>query len=285
MDLEFFASCLVGLEQLLADELKAFGIKRVRPLGGGVAFFCGPVPAYRACLWSRLAARIMLVVGRVDARDADSLYAGANRLAWEDAIAGDATIAVRAHGANEALRNTRFTAFKVKDAVVDRLREARDERPDVDKAAPRASLYVHVRDARAAISLDFSGEALSHRDYLVAEDGQDAPLSCQRAAGALALAGWTHEQAQGRLFVDPACKGGIMLTEAASIACDRACALTRRSWGFRGWAHHDEQAWRALVEEANARFADGLRAVAGLSEEQARASAWSLPLLRCSSAE
>ena len=39
-NLELFASCLSGLEAPLAEELKRLGIKRVRPLGGGVAFFC-----------------------------------------------------------------------------------------------------------------------------------------------------------------------------------------------------------------------------------------------------
>ena len=75
-NLELFASCLAGLERPLADELKRLGVKRVRPLGGGVAFFCGATEALRACLWSRLASRVMLVVGRVDARDAEALYAG-----------------------------------------------------------------------------------------------------------------------------------------------------------------------------------------------------------------
>ena len=68
---EFFASCLAGLEQPLADELKSLGIERVRPLGGGVAFFCDAVQAMRACLWSRIAARVLLVVGSVNASDAD----------------------------------------------------------------------------------------------------------------------------------------------------------------------------------------------------------------------
>ena len=134
MELEFFASCLTGLERSLADELKSFGIERVRPLGGGVAFFCTQREALRACLWSRLASRIMMVVGRVNAGDADLLYAGVYDLAWEDVLAADATFAVRAHGSNEALRNTRFTALKVKDAIVDRMRSKRAERPDVDTA-------------------------------------------------------------------------------------------------------------------------------------------------------
>lgn len=272
-ELEFFASCLGGLEKPLADELKTFGIERVRPLGGGVAFFCGPEAAYRACLWSRLASRIMLVLGRVNAGDADLLYAGAYDIAWEDVLAGDATMAVRAHGTNESLRNTRFTALKVKDAIADRLRSKRDVRPNVDKVAPRASIDVRVRDRRATISLDFSGEALNHRDYFADEDGEDAALSCSKAAGLLALAGWTTEAAAGCVFADPACRDGILLTEAASIACDRASGLNRDSWGFRGWVQHDDQLWQSLVSEARERFEAGLCKVTGLDAEQIASAA------------
>ena len=103
--LEFFASCLAGLEAPLADELKALGIRSVRPLGGGVAFFCDVRHALAACLWSRLASRIMLVVGRVDARLADLLFEDALELPWEDVIAPGASIAVSAHGMNDELRN------------------------------------------------------------------------------------------------------------------------------------------------------------------------------------
>ncbi|MBQ3328691.1 MAG: bifunctional 23S rRNA (guanine(2069)-N(7))-methyltransferase RlmK/23S rRNA (guanine(2445)-N(2))-methyltransferase RlmL, partial [Eggerthellaceae bacterium] len=163
MEQEFFASCLAGFEHALADELKEIGIERVRPLGGGVAFFCDPVHAQRACLWSRLASRIMMVVGHVDAADADQLYTSAYAIEWEDILAPGATVAVHAHGTNDQLRNTRFTALKVKDALVDRMREKRDERPQVDTVAPRASIDVRIRNARATISLDFSGEALNHR--------------------------------------------------------------------------------------------------------------------------
>ena len=262
-ELEFFASCIAGLEGALAQELKSFGIERVRPLGGGAAFFCSAEAALRACLWSRVASRVLLVVGRVNAGDAALLYAGAYDLPWEEVLAPDATFAVRAHGTNDELRNTRFTALKVKDAIVDRLRERRDERPDVDTASPRAAIDVRVRDNRATISLDFSGEALNHRTYLAPDDKEDAALACSLAAGALVLADWSDASLQGAAFVDPACRDGIVLVEAALIACDCAPSLRRKRWGFAGWAHYDERVWADLVAEASDRFEAGLVRVGG----------------------
>ena len=273
MELEFFASCLSGLEQALADELRSFGVKRVRPLGGGVAFFCEVESAYRACLWSRLASRVMLVVGRVNAGDAALLYAGAYDIAWEDILAPDATYVVRAHGTNESLRNTRFTALKVKDALADRLRAKGRVRPCVDAPGTRMSIDVRVRDRRASISIDFSGEALNRRTYLGPDDGDDATLACSRAAGLLALAGFTGAVAAQAAFVDPVCRDGFTMVEAASIACDRANGLGRSTWGFRAWADHDEALWESLVSEAEQRFDEGLCRVTGSSVDQAKSSA------------
>lgn len=260
--LEFFASCLAGLEAPLADELKRLGIRSVRPLGGGVAFFCDVRHALAACLWSRLASRIMLVVGRVDARLADLLFDDALELPWEEIIAPGASISISAHGMNDELRNTRFTALKVKDAVCDRLRDKRGERPDVDTANPDAIIDVRVRDKRATISLDLSGSSLYHRTYLAPDDGAEAPLECALAAGLLALAGWDEAARAGEALIDPACGDGTVVVEAASVACDLAPGLARDRWGFSGWAQFDEAAWDDLLEKADERFERGLAGAA-----------------------
>ncbi|MEG0758094.1 MAG: THUMP domain-containing protein, partial [Raoultibacter sp.] len=114
---EFFARCAGGFEPRLAIELKKLKAQRVRPLKGGVAFFGTVEDAYRACLWSRVASRVLLIITRTDAHDAEELYTGALSVEWESHIPQGASIAVYAHGVNEALRNTQFTAVKVKDAV------------------------------------------------------------------------------------------------------------------------------------------------------------------------
>ncbi len=272
MELEFFASCIAGLEGALAQELKSFGIERVRPLGGGAAFFCEPEAALRACLWSRVASRVLLVVGRVNAGDAALLYAGAYDVPWEDVLAADATMAVRAHGTNDELRNTRFTALKVKDAIVDRLRAHRDERPSVDTVAPRAIIDVRVRENRATLSLDLSGEALNHRTYLAPDDKEDAALACSLAAGALVLADWPSYAQRGASFIDPACRDGIVLVEAALAACDCAPGLRRKKWGFTGWTQFNEAVWNTLIEEANQRFEAGLVRMGGADAAQASAT-------------
>ena len=96
--MEFVATCPKGFERLLADELDGLGGPRVRPLQGQVSFDGGLADAYRACLWSRLASRVLLVLDRVDAHDADALYEGVSAIRWEDHLAPASTFVVDAPG-------------------------------------------------------------------------------------------------------------------------------------------------------------------------------------------
>lgn len=151
---EFFASCLAGMEQLAAEELRAAGVKRARPLSGGVAFFTSSKDALAACLRSRLVARVTMVLARVEAPDADALYQGVRALPWAGLIKEGATFSVRARGANDGLRNTKFTALKAKDAIADAVRAARGSRPDVDPHGADVRVEVLVRGGRATIALE-----------------------------------------------------------------------------------------------------------------------------------
>ena len=274
-DCELFVSCLAGMEQLLGDELRSLGASRVRPLSGGVSCHADQKTAYRICLWSRLGSRVTLVLGRVDAADADALYRGVKSLHWEELIAEGASMAVRAHGTNEQLRNTRFSAMKVKDAVCDRLRVMRGSRPDVDAEDPDALIDLRIREERATVSLDLSGASLYKRSYLAAEDGDEAALSCAQSSGLLALAGWKRKAGEGWALVDPSCGDGVLVVEAAALACDLAPNLVRDRWGFFGWARHDEEVWEELLDEADERFERGLSAL--VSDEAASAPSSTRP--------
>ena len=147
--MEFFATCGRGLEALLGDELRAIGVHGVRPLRAGVSFSGDMRDAYLACLWSRIASRVLMTVARVDAHSADSLYEDVRRIAWEDHIPLGKTIAFSARGTNANLRDTRFTALRAKDALCDRLRALRGERPDVDTVSPDVRISINVRNEKA----------------------------------------------------------------------------------------------------------------------------------------
>lgn len=249
-DMELFARCASGFEQLLAAELKGLHASRVRPLRGGVAFFGTLADAYGACLWSRIATRIQLVLARIPAKDADELYRGVAGFAWEDHILPKASIAVDAHGQNDQLRNSKFTGLKVKDAICDRLRDVRGARPNVDTTDPDFCVNVALHQRKATLYLNLSGPSLHRRGYR--QDGMqtEAPLKETLAAGMLLASEWDDVARNGGALVDPMCGSGTLAIEAALIAAHVAPGLLRDRWGFQGWSQHDARLWDRLVQEA-----------------------------------
>lgn len=255
--MEFFATCGRGMEKLLGEELHVAGVHGVRPLTAGVAISGDMEDAYRALLWSRIASRVLLTLGRVRSSDADALYEDVYDIPWEDHIGLHATIAVSAYGTNDALRNSHFTALRVKDAICDRLMSLRGARPSVETAKPDVRINVQVGSKRATVSIDLSGTPLDHRGYRAEGKPVGTPLRENLAAALLAMAGWTHEKAKDSLLVNPFAGAGTIAIEAALIASDAAPGILRPHWGFDRWLGHDPEVWDKLLDEADDRAQSG----------------------------
>ncbi len=269
-----FATCARGVEAVLAEELRALGASDVREARAGVSFRGDLTAAYRACLWSRTASRILLSLAIVDAGSVDALYEGVRALPWEDHVPVDGTLAVDfASDPNPAFRNTMFGAQKVKDAVVDRLRDTFGRRPSVDPASPDVRINVRIRSLRATVSIDLAGDALHRRGYREAGVQAVAPLKESLAAAMLLLAGWRDIAAAGGALVDPMCGSGTLLIEGAWIAGDVAPGLLRPRFGFTGWLGHDSDAWDDLIVEADDRAEAGLAALPPIAGSDSQASA------------
>lgn len=253
----FFAPCPRGVEPLLADEFRRLRLPGVRPQRGGVLFSGALADAYRALLWSRLASRVLLSLSAVDAADADELYAGVREIAWEDHVAPEGTIAVDASGMSDTLRNTQFTAVRVKDAIADRFRDRFGVRPGVDTADPDLRVNVVLARGKARVSIDLSGEPLHRRGYRQSGIQVAAPMKETLAAALLEVAGWRGIAREGGGFADPLCGSGTIAIEAAMAATDTAPGLLRNRWGFDRWLGHDEEAWSALLDEADERCETG----------------------------
>jgi 23S rRNA (guanine2445-N2)-methyltransferase / 23S rRNA (guanine2069-N7)-methyltransferase len=262
--LHFIASSPRGFADLLARELTSFGALDVRERSTGVAFVGSLEVAYRACLGSRTANRVFLQVSEFEAGTADEFYAWARRVDWAAHIGPDTTIACDFTGKHPAITHTHFGALKLKDAIVDSLRESAGYRPDVSVEQPGVRVHAHANRSTISLSLDLSGESLHRRGYRGA--GGEAPLKENVAAGVLIRAGWPEMAvAAGTAveFLDPMCGSGTFVIEAAMIAADIAPGLGRDYFGFLGWRQHDAALWKRLRSEAAAkvRSADDLTLV------------------------
>lgn len=251
----FFATAAQGIEPIVAGELRALGADNVKEARGGVSFTGSLSTAYRACLWSRTANRVLLPLARFPAADADALYTAIKCMPWENDLAPDDTLAVDFTGVSKKIIHTQFGAQRVKDAIVDRFRERSGRRPSVDLDHPDLRINVHLHREIATVSLDLSGDSLHQRGYRVR--GVAAPLKENLAAALLLKCGWLEIAKQNGAFVDPMCGSGTLVIEAALIAGDVAPGLMRTRWGFDGWRKHDPQLWKHLVTEARTRSRAG----------------------------
>ena len=247
----WLAVCPRGVAPLLVEELTALGAEDAREQGGAVSFRGPRAVFYRACLWSRLANRLLLPLGECPAADGDALYAGLRCIDWPALIAPGASIAIDFHGQNDAIRHSRFGAQRSKDAIVDRCREAGLARPSVDLERPDLRISVQLRHDRAHVALDLTGGSLHQRGYR--QRSGAAPLKENLAAAVLLRADWPALAARGGALIDPMCGAGTLLIEGALMALDRAPGLERRHWGFGGWRGHDEAQWRAVLGDARLR--------------------------------
>ncbi|MBI2994160.1 MAG: 23S rRNA (guanine(2445)-N(2))/(guanine(2069)-N(7))-methyltransferase, partial [Gammaproteobacteria bacterium] len=140
----FFATAAKGTEDLVAGELRALGAGEVKETRAGVSFKGGLDAAYRACLWSRVANRILMPIAEIPVADANQLYSGVQKIHWLDHLAPDGTLAVDFSGSNAAIIHTHFGAQKVKDAVVDQIRARTGRRPSVQKTRPDLRINVYL---------------------------------------------------------------------------------------------------------------------------------------------
>ncbi|MBV1789559.1 bifunctional 23S rRNA (guanine(2069)-N(7))-methyltransferase RlmK/23S rRNA (guanine(2445)-N(2))-methyltransferase RlmL [Marinobacterium sp. D7] len=254
--MKFFVTCPKGIEQLLEQELQVLGADSTKQTVAGVYFEGDLALAYRVCLWSRLANRVLLQLAEGEAASADQLYQLVQSVDWLEHLRSSGTFCVDFSGKSEAINNTHFGALKVKDAVVDQIRNATGKRPTVERVQPDLRINAHLAKGRVSLAVDLSGESLHRRGYR--RQAGAAPMKENLAAAVLVRAGWPELQGELTQVLDPMCGSGTLLIEAALMAADIAPGLFRRQFGFSFWLGHQASLWQALVDEAEQRRAQGL---------------------------
>ncbi len=232
-----------GAEEITAAELGRLGIQGAEVAKGGVAFTTGRAGLYRANLWLRTASRVLVRLAEFPCTTPEELYHGVHAIAWHDLITPAMTLAVDCTLRDSALTHSKFVALKTKDAIVDRIREQRGSRPDVNPASPDVRINIHLAKNRCTVSLDSSGDPLDRRGYRL--ERTEAPLRETLAAAVIALTGWDG----GIPLSDPMCGSGTIPIEAALLA-GRVPPGLRRSFGFQRWLDFDARLWDRLLNEA-----------------------------------
>ena len=248
--MQWIANTAFGLEGQTARDLKWLGVESASPQpAGGVLFEGTPAQAFNANLWLRCADRVMLLVGRFEARSFEELFESVRALPWEDYIPSDGAFPIRAHCARSTLMSPSDCQSIVKKAIVERLKRT----CHIDWFEETGAVYavdVSIHADVVTICLDSSGPALNKRGYRTWNG--EAPLRETMAAALVMASPWRPAQP----LYDPCCGTGTLLIEAAFIALSRAPGL-KRAFDCEKWGFMPQAEMKRLRAEAEEKFNAG----------------------------
>ena len=245
MEYQFCVPCLLGLEGPIADELKRLDIQNIRSENGRVYFTGGASELARANLCLRIGERVLIELGRFEARSFDELFEGTKALPWEALIPADGAFPVKGYSLNSQLFSVSDCQKIIKKAVVERLKSVYGIEWFPESGALYQIQFSIMKDT-VSLCIDTSGPGLHKRGYRPAHNA--APLKETMAAALVKLSRYRGRDD----FCDPFCGSGTIPIEAALIAKNRAPGLDR-SFSAMNWKQIERRVWDEEREAAIAR--------------------------------
>ena len=243
---DMVAKTFLGLEGVLADELRALGAEDVVEGNRVVAFKGDKEMLYRANFACRTAVRVLKPFLKLHSSSADDLYEQLKDFDWEQLMTVKTTFAIDATVYSEDFNNSRFVTYRVKDAIADYFNDKYGKRPSIRLTNPDIRLDVHIAGREVTLSLDSSGDPLFKRGWRVAQT--DAPINEVLAAGIILLSGWDGKTD----LIDPMCGSGTFLIEAALIGANIAPGVYRDHYAFQQWPDYDADLFEKVYNDDSA---------------------------------
>lgn len=238
------ASATMGLESIVADEIKALGYQNVKTLNGKVEFDGTMEDVAKSNIWIRCADRIYIKMGEFKATTFEELFQGTKKIAWEKLIPSNGEFPVSwISSVKSKLFSKSDSQAIIKKAIVERLKDTYK----VDYFKENGPLYrikVQILNDIVTIQVDTSGEALHKRGYRV--QNNEAPIKETLAAALIYLTKWKGE---GYPLIDPTCGTGTLPIEAAMIAKNIAPGINRK-FAAESWPLIDNSIWITARDEA-----------------------------------
>ena len=240
------ATCARGFEPMLANELQTLGVNSPHISSGAVCFSANFELAMKLCLWSRIANKLEVQIGDAYAVNENDLYELGKKLPLEPWFSASSTFCVRAHVNDKKFNNGVFLSLKLKDGIVDHMREKWGQRASIDTERPDVIVGLQVIQRRARVFIELQGDPLNMRGYRRRQI--QAPIRETLAASMIAMSGWNPEKDD---FIDPMCGSGTFAIEAALIAAGTAPGI-QRHFAFEKLPFFPEvvATWKKLREEA-----------------------------------
>lgn len=236
-DIKFVAPCLLGLEGLVADNLKGMEALNVQAQNGRVFFEGDEAILARANLHSRYCERIQVVIGTFKATTFDELFEGTKALDWERWISANDAFPVKGYSINSKLFSVSDCQSIVKKAVVERLKSVYNISWFEETGSTYQIAFSIMKD-EVTLTLDTSGVGLHKRGYRPSSN--DAPIKETLAAAMANISQLRHYHT----LYDPFCGSGTILIEGAMLAHNIAPGI-RRSFASEKWDKINPEIWRA----------------------------------------
>lgn len=225
-----FASCLPGLEAVVAAELDSLAIRHLPPTTGGVPFHGNDRDIYLATVGLRSASRVLVRIAQFPVRSMADLEKAALEVNWIDWFPFVPEFKVTAHQSR---------VFHT-GAIDERLRVAATSQRRKGTAFTPLLGVVRMDNDECTISVCAAGDPLHRRGWRGATG--KAPLRPTLAAAMLQTIGWDGSVP----LVDPMCGSGTIPIEAARLALGRTAGLDSRPYAFQQWPRFQPGTWGSV---------------------------------------
>ena len=244
---KILVTCPKGVSPYLKEEITALGFPVIVEWDTAIQTEGTLRDTMILNLHLRTAQRVLYQLETLIVDTPEILYRKINSIPWETLLhdSGKAGyVCVTSIADNPLITDSRFVNVRVKDAIVDRVRDKCGRRPDSGPDKDKAVVNVYWKNNKADIYLDTSGERLALRGYRKIPLG--APMQETLAAAVILATGWKGE----RNFINPMCGSGTLAIEAAFIALNRAPGFLRNNYGFMFIKEFPEDYWQELRKKA-----------------------------------
>jgi putative N6-adenine-specific DNA methylase len=238
-----FITCNKRLAPYLAREVTELGYVPDAMQQTGVQLTGTMADCIRLNVNLRCASQVMYSLKKFICRGPDDLYRHIHKMAWETIIPVDGYLSINSNVYHHSIRTDMFASVKVKDAIVDRIRDKTGKRPDTGPTLEGTVVYLFWKDEDAEIFIDTSGETLAKHGYRKIPG--KAPMLEALAAATLLATRWDRQSP----FVNPMCGSGTLAIEAALLATNRVPGLLRDNYAFKHVQGYDEQPYLDAFEE------------------------------------
>jgi putative N6-adenine-specific DNA methylase len=253
-----FITCNKRLAPYLAREVTELGYLPDAMQQTGVQLTGTMADCIRLNVNLRCASQVMYSLKKFICRGPDDLYRHIHKMPWETIIPVDGYLSINSNVYHHSIRTDMFASVKVKDAIVDRIRDKTGKRPDTGPTLEGTVVYLFWKDEDAEIFIDTSGETLAKHGYRKIPG--KAPMLEALAAATLLATRWDRQSP----FVNPMCGSGTLAIEAALLATNRVPGLLRDNYAFKHVQGYDEQPYLDAFEEVKNKVKEvpGLRIIA-----------------------